>query len=86
MTEDVFADRGGFPAWIARATVTAPERESRLYAAVKRLFDLGAALAGLLLLLPVFPFIVLLIKLDTPGPVFFRQVRVGRRGRLFLCY
>ena len=42
--------------------------------------------AGLLLIVPLFPFLVLLIKLDTPGPIFFRQVRVGRRGRLFTCW
>ncbi len=39
-----------------------------------------------LLLLPLFPFIVALIKLETPGPVFFRQPRVGRRGVVFVCY
>lgn len=55
-------------------------------AAVKRLFDLAASLLGLLFLLPLFPFIVLLIRLETPGPVFFRQLRVGRNGRLFTCY
>ena len=46
----------------------------------KRLFDvIGAALA-LLLLSPLFLFTALRIKLDSPGPVFFRQQRVGRHG------
>ena len=50
---------------------------------MKRLFDLGASAFGLLLLSPVFFVIALLIKFDSPGPVFFRQVRVGRNGREF---
>ncbi len=55
-------------------------------AITKRLLDVGASLFGLLLLLPLFPFIVLLIRLESPGPIFFRQKRVGREGRLFHCY
>jgi lipopolysaccharide/colanic/teichoic acid biosynthesis glycosyltransferase len=52
----------------------------------KRMFDLGAALAGLILLAPLFALAALWIKLDSPGPVFFRQQRVGRRGKLFSIY
>lgn len=49
----------------------------------KRLFDLLAALAGLVVLAPVFALVGAWIKLDSAGPVFFRQVRVGRDGALF---
>jgi lipopolysaccharide/colanic/teichoic acid biosynthesis glycosyltransferase len=49
----------------------------------KRLFDLVLSLAGLLLLSPVLLLIAILIKLDSPGPVFFRQTRVGRGGEPF---
>ena len=49
----------------------------------KRLFDLAMASLGLLLLGPVLLVIAAWIKLDSPGPVFFRQQRVGRDGRLF---
>lgn len=49
----------------------------------KRLFDLCAAGGGLLLLSPLLVLIALWIKLDSPGPVLFRQTRVGRRGELF---
>jgi lipopolysaccharide/colanic/teichoic acid biosynthesis glycosyltransferase len=49
----------------------------------KRLFDLTASLAGLVLLAPLFLLVGLWIKLDSPGPVFFRQQRVGRNGALF---
>lgn len=50
---------------------------------VKRLFDL--ALSGLLLVvcLPLMLVIALLIKLDSPGPILFRQQRAGQGGRLF---
>ncbi|BAC89733.1 sugar transferase [Gloeobacter violaceus] len=49
----------------------------------KRLLDLSGAVAGLLLLFPVFLLIAVLIKLDSPGPVFFRQVRMGLGERRF---
>lgn len=49
----------------------------------KRLFDLFFASAGLILLAPLFALISAWIKLDSPGPVMFRQVRVGRYGRIF---
>lgn len=49
----------------------------------KRGFDLFASAFGLLLLSPVFLVLAFLIKIDSPGPVFFRQERVGRQGRLF---
>lgn len=50
---------------------------------MKRLFDLTCATIGLLVCAPVFALIALAIKLDSTGPVFFRQVRVGRNGRPF---
>ena len=53
---------------------------------LKRLLDLLAAAAGLIVLAPVFLFIALAIKLDSPGPVFFRQERVGLRGRPFRIF
>ncbi len=46
----------------------------------KRLFDVTAALAGLVLLSPLFAATAVWIKLDSRGPVFFRQKRVGQRG------
>jgi lipopolysaccharide/colanic/teichoic acid biosynthesis glycosyltransferase len=52
----------------------------------KRLFDLFFSLTGLLLLLPVFLPIAIWVRLDSPGPVFFRQVRVGQFGKLFRIF
>ncbi|GIW39881.1 MAG: hypothetical protein KatS3mg076_0458 [Candidatus Binatia bacterium] len=52
----------------------------------KRVFDVLVAAVGLVLLLPLFLLVALLIKLDSRGPVFFRQKRVGRDGKLFEIY
>lgn len=49
----------------------------------KRMFDLAIAGLGLLLLSPLLLLIALAIKLDSPGPVFYRQERVGRGGQPF---
>jgi len=48
-----------------------------LYLKVKRLFDFILALIGLILLSPLFLIIIISIKLDSKGPVFFKQKRVG---------
>jgi lipopolysaccharide/colanic/teichoic acid biosynthesis glycosyltransferase len=50
---------------------------------VKRAMDVAGALVGLLFLMPVMGLITLSIRLDSPGPVLFRQVRRGYRGRRF---
>jgi len=50
---------------------------------VKRAFDLCVALLGLAILGPLFLVIALAIKLDSPGPVFFHQERIGQHGRPF---
>jgi len=49
----------------------------------KRLFDIFCALLGLILLSPVLLVIILLIKISSDGPIFFRQTRVGRYQQLF---
>lgn len=53
---------------------------------IKRLFDVCAALTGLLLLSPLLLAVAAAIRLDSPGPVFFRQERIGRHGRPFRIY
>ena len=52
-------------------------------AVVKRLFDLVGATAGLVLTSPVMAIVALLVRLDSPGPVFYCQERVGLNGRRF---
>ncbi|HKK00524.1 MAG TPA: sugar transferase, partial [Desulfuromonadales bacterium] len=52
----------------------------------KRIFDLFFSGLGLLFVLPLFPLIALAIKLDSPGPVIFKQLRVGRGEERFRLY
>jgi sugar transferase (PEP-CTERM system associated) len=55
-------------------------------AALKRVFDILVASLILVLTLPLLCAVFLLIKLESPGPVFYSQVRVGRGGRNFTIY
>jgi sugar transferase (PEP-CTERM system associated) len=59
---------------------------SRLFLIYKRAASVTVSIIGLLLSLPLIPFIVLVIKLTSPGPVLYQQKRVGRSGEVFLCY
>lgn len=53
---------------------------------MKRLFDIFASGLGLLILSPLFLVVAIWIKIDSPGPVFYRQVRVGRGNKDFRIY
>jgi exopolysaccharide biosynthesis polyprenyl glycosylphosphotransferase len=53
---------------------------------IKRVFDLCLAVPAVVLLAPVWPLVALAIRLDSPGPILFRQVRVGRHGRDFTFF
>ena len=59
--------------------------QSRARAFVKRCFDLFFSALLLLLAMPVMWLAMLAIRLDSPGPIFYRQERVGRGGRIFMC-
>jgi len=50
---------------------------------LKRLFDIMGALVGSLITIIFLPFVALAIKINSKGPVFFKQVRIGRNGRRF---
>lgn len=52
----------------------------------RRSFDIGIAAIGLVVFSPLLALVALLIKLESPGPVFFKQKRVGKDGRLFDVY
>jgi lipopolysaccharide/colanic/teichoic acid biosynthesis glycosyltransferase len=56
----------------------------RWYRRSRTVFDVVVALLGCVLFALVLPFVALAIRLDSPGPVFFRQLRVGRYGRPFV--
>ena len=52
----------------------------------KRCLDLALALPGVIALAPLFALMMIFIKLDSRGPAFFRQVRIGRHGRTFRIF
>jgi lipopolysaccharide/colanic/teichoic acid biosynthesis glycosyltransferase len=53
------------------------------YRLAKRLLDVAVSATLLILLSPLFVFFVLLVRLDSPGPAFFIQERIGQGGRIF---
>ena len=67
-------------AWLARLQ----KRKAAL--AAKRVFDVAASLVILTVTSPFFLLLALAVKLDSKGPVFYRQVRVGRYGRDFRIF
>lgn len=52
----------------------------------KRLLDLIGGAVGFVLLIVIYPIVALMIKADSPGPVFFKQRRIGRNGRKFFLF
>jgi exopolysaccharide biosynthesis polyprenyl glycosylphosphotransferase len=60
-----------------------PSRSSLL---LRRLFDFGVALVGLIVFAPIAAIIAIAIKVDSPGPVLFSQIRAGLDGRPFRMY
>ena len=60
--------------------------QRRAQLALKRLMDIAVSGCALAVLWPVLLLIALAIKIDDPGPVFYRQVRVGRNGKTFRIF
>jgi lipopolysaccharide/colanic/teichoic acid biosynthesis glycosyltransferase len=59
---------------------------SRMNTCTKQVFDFVVAAVGMIILLPFVMIIALAIKCDSPGPVLFRQTRLGRQGKPFQLY
>lgn len=72
-----------YPSWLIFAEGF---RFSTGFMLLRRLISVSIALIGLLLLLPVIPLVILAIKLDSRGPVLYRQQRVGRNNVPFYVY
>lgn len=53
---------------------------------LKRIFDIGASFFGLVILAPILLLIAIFIKIDSKGPVFFKQQRVGKNKKVFEIY
>jgi exopolysaccharide biosynthesis polyprenyl glycosylphosphotransferase len=78
----------------ARVSVADTHRSSLISAAPtgayvswgKRFLDLVVSVAALVIVLPFVPFIALAIRFDSPGPLLYRSVRLGRHGRPFVFY
>ena len=61
-------------------------RVSELGLLLKRMFDVVFCALGVVALAPLYLVIALLIKLDSPGPVFYASDRIGKKGRAFRCF
>ncbi len=72
-----------YPSWLIFAEGF---RFSTFNRMLRRAANLSVALIGLIFALPVIPLVALAVKLSSPGPVFYRQKRVGRGGKVFYCY
>lgn len=72
-----------YPSWIIFAEGF---RFSGFFRMLRRAANFAVALIGSVASLPLLPFIILAIRLDSPGPVLYRQERVGRGGKVFHCY
>jgi O-antigen biosynthesis protein WbqP len=57
----------------------------KLYLAIKSFLDFLFALIGIIILTPLFLIVAIAIKIDSKGPVFFLQKRIGKNGKLFNC-
>lgn len=63
------------------------QRRRYVYRIIKRVFDFVASLIGLIILSPLFLVVAIAIKLEDPhGPVFYSQLRLGRRQKIFKMY
>jgi sugar transferase (PEP-CTERM system associated) len=69
-----------YPSWLIFAEGF---RRSSTFVLIRRLISVTISLIGLILAAPLIPLIMLLIKLDSKGPVFYTQTRVGKGGHLF---
>ncbi|HTT24130.1 MAG TPA: TIGR03013 family XrtA/PEP-CTERM system glycosyltransferase [Candidatus Sulfotelmatobacter sp.] len=72
-----------YPSWLIFAEGF---RFSAFNRMLRRIANLTVALIGLIFALPILPLVALAVKLSSPGPVLYRQQRVGRGGKTFYCY
>jgi sugar transferase (PEP-CTERM system associated) len=61
-------------------------RNSRLMASLKRIFDMIAAMLAMVVAVPLLALVAVAVKLTSPGPAFYHQMRVGLHGRIFTVH
>ncbi|HKV70347.1 MAG TPA: sugar transferase [Gemmatimonadales bacterium] len=71
--------------WYASIPVY-PRVTGTLWQIAKRMMDIALASVGVACLLPLLPFVALAIRLDSPGPIFYVQERIGKGGSMFRAY
>jgi sugar transferase (PEP-CTERM system associated) len=69
-----------YPSWLV---FSQGFRRSAPFMVIRRMISIGISLVGLILAAPLIPLIMLAIRLESPGPVFYTQTRVGKGGRVF---
>lgn len=74
---------GRFPLSQAAFLPALKRRRSVLYRSASRTLDLAVSLAGILFMMLILAPVAVAVKLSSPGPLFFRQARTGRQGRVF---
>jgi exopolysaccharide biosynthesis polyprenyl glycosylphosphotransferase len=72
-----------YPSWFIFAEGF---RFSTVNRILRRIVNFAAAFFGLIIALPLIPFVAIAVKMSSKGPVFYRQERVGRGGQVFYCY
>ena len=71
---------------IAQYQKAATGQSTRMGRFLKASFDYAVTIPGLLLIAPLFLILALMVRLDSPGPVFYRRRVLGRDGRVFYAF
>jgi len=62
------------------------KKEDKINIILKRVFDITFSFLGILITIILFPFMTLIIKIDSPGSVFYTQKRIGKNGKIFTLF
>lgn len=71
---------------ISEVNINSILEKKRIQLLIKRIFDFTVSLVGILIISPILLVISILIKLDSKGPILFKQIRVGKNGKKFKIF
>ena len=74
-------DLAGHPSLFVKYNLLIP-----VFQTIKRIFDITLCLFGMVIILPISIIISFIIRIDSPGPIFFSQKRMGKNGKIFKLY